>query len=248
MKSTFPGTKNSLEERVKELSSLQEEIFQDLKDLIVPGISGRELLYYTETRLQEACVELLPGSVSFSLNSVAYHGKSDFEELQSGDLLTADICFSRNGAFIDGAVTYGVGELSTRDALLLDAARGAVLRGIEVAEKIGKIGDILMAIDEYTGLRGFSLVREGVGHGIGKALHCEPVLSFLRPEYFSTPLTPGMLFTIEPVVVAEGERVLENERGEGVTLAGGKAAQFEVVLSVKKGIVEVINSGLLKIF
>ena len=220
---------------MRKSNALVAAILEELGKKIRPGVKTIEL-----DRLSEAMAlkkgarpafkgyRGYPYSLCTSVNSEVVHGMPSERELQEGDIVSLDFGILHDGYYGDAAVTVPVGEISPEARRLLRVTEEALYRGISAARAGNRIGDISAAIQGHVEAAGFSVVRDLVGHGIGKSLHEDPQV----PNYGSSgrgiELKPGMVFAIEPMVNEGTYRVDVLRDGWTVVTADGKlSAHFE---------------------
>ena len=170
-----------------------------------------------------------PASTCISVNSVVVHGiPSKKTVLKQGDIVSIDIMAGMHGYHGDNAYTYACGDISEKAQRLLDATKESLYEGIKAAQANHRIGDIASAVQRYVEPRGYGVVREFTGHGVGTKLHEDPSV----PNY-GTPgrgprLIPGMTIAIEPMITAGDYKVKVLDDGwTAVTADGSLAAHFE---------------------
>lgn len=171
-----------------------------------------------------------PKSVCTSINDVICHGiPSKREVLASGDIINVDVTVILDGFHGDTSRTFLVGEVSPEARRLVEVTHEAMLRGIRVVSPSARIRDIGAAIQDYAEKFGFGVVREYVGHGIGKRFHEAPQIPHYRSKGPNPRLKPGMIFTVEPMInLGSHETVLDASDGWTVRTADGAlSAQFE---------------------
>ncbi len=176
-----------------------------------------------------------PASICTSVNDVVIHGIPGNTRLKNGDIISVDI-----GAYIDGyhgdsANTYGVGDISKEAADIIDAAKRGFEEGIKMAVAGNRIGDISYAIQHYVEDRGYSVVREFVGHGVGAQMHEEPEVPNYGRAGHGPRLCSGMTLAIEPMINA-GKRnvVMLNDEWTIVTEDGSLSAHYEHSIAITK--------------
>ncbi len=152
-----------------------------------------------------------PATICISINEQVIHGIPSGRKVRDGDLVSVDIGAEFRGYFGDQAITYAVGEVDPCAKRLMKITRQSLHKGIEQARSGGRLGDISGAIQEWVEQHGFSVVRQFVGHGIGKKLHEEPPVPNYVPLDHNPRLRKGMTLAIEPMV---------NMGLPGVTVAG----------------------------
>ena len=183
-----------------------------------------------------------PATICVSVNEEIVHGIPGERVIRDGDMVSMDVGAVVEGFHGDSAVTVGVGQVSPEVTALIDVTMEALERGIGAARHGSRVGDISWAVQSYVENMGYSVVREYVGHGIGKALHEEPQI----PNYGSPGKGPmlrkGMVIAIEPMVNIGGwqTRVLE-DNWTVVTADGSLSAHFENTLAITEGDAEVLT-------
>jgi len=176
-----------------------------------------------------------PASICSSINEEVVHGIPDSRKLSDGDMLSIDLGVKLDGYYADMAFTQPVGKVKAEIKRLMDITKEALARGIRQAKANKKIYDISFAIQSFVEAAGFSVVREFVGHGIGKELHEEPQIpNFGRPNTGET-IKEGMVFAIEPMVNMGGWEVDIKDNGwTAVTKDGLPSCHFEHTVAVLK--------------
>jgi methionyl aminopeptidase len=186
-----------------------------------------------------------PAIICTSINNEVVHGiPSETRQLQRGDILSIDISLLRKGLFVDMAITVPVGEIGTSLQHLLDVTERSLWQGIEHVTIGNRLSDISHAIGSYVKGEGLYVVREYVGHGIGRALHEDPQIPNYGPARQGPRLQPGMVFAIEPMVKTDPEptQVLD-DLWTVVTASGGCAAHFEHTVALTDKGAEVLTLG-----
>jgi len=222
------------------------KLLQDLAGMAHPGVTTGELDEYAMdyiTRLGAVPVfhteEGFPGCINTSINDAAVHGVPGKQKLKIGDLLSIDAGMILEGYCGDSTITVPIGKVSPQHQYLLDTTREAMMAGIRAAMPGKHIGDIGYAIQTFAEARGFNVVREFIGHGLGQRMHEKPdVPSVGRPG--TGPVIPeGLVITIEPILVEKSPRVQVDVDGWTVrTVDGGWTAQFEhTVMLTRQGAV-----------
>ena len=170
-----------------------------------------------------------PANLCVSVNDEVVHGiPSPTRRLEEGDIVSLDLGAVVDGYFGDNAITAGVGTIGPERERLLAVAEAAMYRGIEASKPGNRISDIGFAVSTYVERHGFSVVREFVGHGIGRALHEDPPVPNFVQAGRDPKLTAGMCLAIEPMVNS-GERHVKtlSDRWTVVTMDGSSSAHFE---------------------
>jgi methionyl aminopeptidase len=174
-----------------------------------------------------------PGSICASPNHMVVHGIPGRFKLKRGDILSIDIGVVYDGWVADGAVTFGVGEISPLASKLLTVTEGALFKAVDECWPGRRMGDLSHAVQNHVESQGFSIVRSLVGHGIGRSMHEEPQI----PNY-GTPgkgivLEEGMVFAVEPMVTAGKHMVRMGDDGWAIySQDGSLAAHFEFTIGI----------------
>lgn len=182
-----------------------------------------------------------PKSICTSINEVICHGIPSDRVLKEGDIINVDVSPIVNGWYGDTSRTFMVGQVSDKAKKLVEVTEECLRRGIAAVKPGGRIGDIGKAIQAHAAEHGFSVVRDFVGHGVGRKFHCDPQI----PHYYrerGIRFEPGMVFTIEPMINEGGwqAKMLEDE-WTAVTADGKLSAQFEHTVAVTDKGVEILS-------
>lgn len=177
-----------------------------------------------------------PSSACISVNEEVVHGIPGNRILKQGDIVSIDVGVKKNGYYGDSAYTFAVGEISPKKQKLLKVTEEALYKGIENALEGNEVNDISCAVQNYVEGSGFTVVRELVGHGIGKNLHEEPAI----PNYYSPAsrqrLKKGMVIAIEPMVNYGTAKIYERNDGwTVVTYDNEPSAHFEHTVLITGG-------------
>jgi len=185
-----------------------------------------------------------PASLCISVNEEVVHGiPSEKKELTEGDIVSIDCGIEKDGYFGDHAYTFGVGECAPETQKLLDTTRESLDKGIEKAIHGNKIGDIGYAVQQYCEQYGFGVVRDLVGHGLGKSLHEDPSVPNFGKRGRGQRLRSGMTLAIEPMITMGDWEVKTLDDGWTVVTADNKkAAHFEHDVVVREGEAEVLST------
>jgi methionyl aminopeptidase len=222
-------------EKMRKSNAIVAAILEELRKKIRPGVKTIELDRLSEElALKKGARPAFKGyrgypySLCTSVNSEVVHGMPSERELKEGDIVSLDFGILNDGYYGDAAVTVPVGEITPGARKLLKITEEALYRGIAEVKAGNRIGDISAAIQGHVEAAGYSVVRDLVGHGIGKSLHEDPQV----PNYGSggrgIELKPGMVFAIEPMVNEGTYRVEILRDGWTVVTADGKlSAHFE---------------------
>jgi len=213
---------------------------QELAKWIRPGISTIELDQIAERfiRSNHAIPSFkgyggFSGSICISVNEELVHGIPGARILQDGDIVTLDIGADFKGYHGDSAWTYAVGTISDEAKRLMDVTEQSLYKGLEQALPGARLSDVSHAIQTYVEAAGFSIVREYVGHGIGKNLHEDPQIPNYGPPGRGPRLKPGMALAIEPMVNA-GKRYVRTleDNWTVVTVDNSLCAHYEHTIAI----------------
>jgi len=247
---------------LREAGRLVAQTFEVLRPYVVPGTSTAELDKIAEdfilskggkpiykgygarpARNGFPGVPPFPATICASVNEVICHGIPSSEvKLSEGDIIGVDIGVLYKGWVGDSCVTYPVGKLSEQTQLLMDVTKKCMELGIDEARVNQRLGDIGAAIQTYAESHGFSVVRELVGHGVGRSLHEDPQVLHYGKRNTGERLRQGMVFTIEPMINAGGyETKTLPDRWTITTKDGSLSAQFEHTLAITEGAPEILT-------
>jgi methionyl aminopeptidase len=222
-------------EKMRASSRIVAEILQGLKEMVKPGVRTIDLDRYAEEQaLRRGAKPAFKGyrgyehALCTSVNNVVVHGIPSARVLEAGDILSLDFGVYYDGFYGDAALTVPVDGVSENAARLMKVTEEALYRGIEQAQVGNRLGDIAAAVQRHVEAAGFSVVRDYVGHGIGKQLHEEPQVPNFGVRGKGYELKAGMVFAIEPMVNEGTWEVKVLKDGWTVETAdGGLSAHFE---------------------
>lgn len=227
-------------EIMREAGQIVARTIQELERAAQPGVTTKELdqlavrifkQYGATTAIPPAYQ--FPGHVCVSVNDQVVHGIPGPRKLREGDLVKVDVAASYRGYVADATRTFGVGKISPEAEELVRVAEAALMRGIEQAVPGNHLSDIGHAIETHVRRHGFSVVRDFVGHGVGRSMHEPPQVQHFGPPGRGPVLRPGICLAIEPQVNAGGPGVRILEDGwTAVTLDGSLSAHFEHTIAV----------------
>lgn len=227
-------------ERMRRAGRALAEVFEQLGRAVVPGARLIDLDALAERLIRDRGgvptflgYRGFPGSICVSPNEVVVHGIPDGRELVMGDILSVDVGLSLNGWVADRAHTFAVGRISREAGRLMEVTSTALEAAIAQCRPGNRLGDISHAVQTVAEEAGFSVVREYVGHGIGRQMHEDPQLPNYGPPGRGPLLEAGMVLAIEPMVNAGGYKTRELEDGWTVVTADGSlSAHFEHTVAV----------------
>jgi methionyl aminopeptidase len=185
-----------------------------------------------------------PFATCISVNDAVVHGFPNSSELQNGDLVSIDIGVLKNGFHGDHAYTFGVGEITEDVQKLLRVTKESLYKGIEKAIAGNRVGDIAFAIQDYTEKQhGYGVVRDLVGHGLGRSLHEEPQVPNFGKRGTGAKLREGLVIAIEPMINMGTKDVFNDKDGWTIRTADGKpSAHFEHDVCIQKGKADILSS------
>jgi methionyl aminopeptidase len=241
--------KNAKEiEKMRQSCRTASEILDRLSELVRPGVTTKEVDEAAADFMNEAKVKsaflgyrlghrVFPGNICISLNDEVVHGIGSQRRIQYGDIVKLDIGVVQDGWVGDTAQTIPVGVVDERTDQLLRVTEKALERAINVADEGARLGDICAEIEHEASQNHFSVVREFVGHGVGRKLHEEPQIPNYGRRGSGPKLKAGMTLAIEPMINIGGPDVRLLEDGWTVRTADGtRSAHFEhTVLIAKDG-------------
>ena len=185
---------------------------------------------------------LFPGTLCVSIDDEVVHGIPGAGKIEEGQVVSIDVGVKKGGFYGDGARTFPVGRVSEEKSRLLRVTEEALLLGIAQARSGNHLHDVSAAVQRHVEAAGFSVVRDLVGHGIGKNLHEDPAIPNYGEPGTGVVLKEGMTLAIEPMVNAGGPRVRVGDDGWTVRTADGKpSAHFEHTIVVTKGEAEILT-------
>lgn len=228
-------------ELMRDAGRIVSEILDELEKAVAPGVStwdldqlAERLIYQKGARPAFKGYRGFPSCLCASVNAEVVHGiPSRKRKLQDGDLMKLDFGVIYKGYFGDSARTVPVGNVKPEAQALIDATRESLYKGIEQMKPGNRVGDIGAAVQKYVEGKGFAVVRDFVGHGIGKALHELPQVPNYGDAGSGPKLRPGMVLALEPMVNVGTFKVkLLDDDWTAVTLDGKLSAHFEHTVAI----------------
>ena len=184
-----------------------------------------------------------PNTLCMSPNDQVVHGIPNDRVLEDGEILSVDCGVVMNGYFGDSAFTYEVGEVDAETKQLLKVTKESLYKGIEMAVSGNRIGDIGYAVQKHAESFGYGVVRELVGHGVGKNLHESPEVPNYGRRGRGAKLQEGLVIAIEPMINMGTRKILQHNDGWTITTIDNKpSAHFEHTIVVRKGKAEILSS------
>jgi methionyl aminopeptidase len=235
--------------RMRAACALVREILDELVRAAVPGVRTDELdrLALARTRARGAEPAFLgyhgyPASLCVSVNDEVVHGIPSPRVLVDGDVVGLDFGVVLDGWYGDAAETVAIGKVSPAAARLLEAGREALARAVAAARPGATTGDVGAAVQRHVEGQGYSVVRDFVGHGIGRRLHEPPHLPNFGKPGAGVRLVPGMVLAIEPMVNAGAPEVEQLDDGwTAVTADGSLSVHFEHTVAVTENGPEILT-------
>lgn len=228
------------EKRIREAAQVAATVLDRMVSLVVPGMNTYDLdqagrRFIEELGAESACYKyqvgsrIYPAFTCLSVNSEVVHGIGSLERvLKEGDVISVDVCTRYNGYIGDNCRTVPVGEVDPEVRRLLETTEEAMYDGIRMAKAGHKVGKISNAVQKKVERAGFSVIRDFVGHGVGRSLHEEPQIpNFGRPGDYQR-LKKGMVVCIEPMVNVGSHRIIMADDGwTALSADGSVSAHFE---------------------
>lgn len=242
-------------ELLRQSNLLVGRTLAEVAKLIKPGVTTLELDRVAEEFIRDNGAiptfkgfpnqfgQPFPGTLCTSVNDQVVHGIPNDRPLEEGDIVSVDCGTYMNGFCGDSAYTFCVGEVAPEVKELLRVTKEALYKGIENAVHGKRLGDIGSAVQDHCTKHSFGVVREFVGHGIGKEMHEEPAVPNYGKRGSGVLLKSGMCIAIEPMITLGSPQIyMEPDRWTIRTRDGKCAAHFEHTLAVRKGKAEVLST------
>ncbi|MFQ6070258.1 MAG: type I methionyl aminopeptidase [Candidatus Aminicenantales bacterium] len=234
---------------MKKSNQIVARVLKELGEMIKPGITTEELDRYAETRAREMNAvpafkgyRGYPASLCTSVNEEIIHGIPSSRTLREGDIVSLDFGILYEGYYGDAARTFPVGEVSIRAQRLIATAEEAFYRGIEHMREGERISDISYAIQSCVEGRGFSIIRQFVGHGIGLALHEEPQVPNFGSPGRGPKIRRGLVLAIEPMIAIGGWEVeILTDNWTAVTADHSLSAHFENTVALTDNGLQILS-------
>ena len=235
---------------MRQAGTIVAAVLDLLRGVVTPGMRTKELDALAAAELKRLGAQPaflgyrgFPATICISLNEEIVHGIPGPREIQEGDLLKMDMGAIVDGLYGDAAITVGVGRISDAAQVLIDTTRESLEAGIQTVGPGVRLGDVGAAIQAYAEERGYSVVREYVGHGIGRRLHEDPSVPNYGTPGRGLPLRPGMAIAVEPMVnVGTWRTQVLADDWTVVTADGQLSAHFEHTMLVTESGVEVLTA------
>lgn len=227
-------------EQMTESGRILASIHEQLRERIKPGVRTRDIDKFVQQQIEShGAIAAQIGyqgyeyATCISVNDEICHGFPSNYRLKEGDVVKVDFCVDLNGAISDSCWCYAVGEVSPEHQELMEVTKECLYRGIEQAVVGNRIGDIGHAIQEYAESKGFGVVRDFIGHGIGPTIHEEPQVPHYGLAGKGLRLKEGMTITIEPMITTGTWKMKMDSNGwTARTRDGGYCAQYEHSIAI----------------
>ncbi len=231
-------------EIMREAGRIVAEVLDLIADHIRPGVTTAELDRLAEDHIRSRGAtpafkgyrmggNSFPASICASVDDVVVHGIPSNRKLVEGEIISIDVGTFKDGYYGDGARTYAVGEIDENKRKLMDVTKQALENGIDQARVGNHLGDISAAVQKTAEQNGFSVVRDMVGHGIGRRMHEDPQVHNFGTPGTGMELKAGLVLAIEPMVNAGGYKISFKPDGwTTVTADGSPSAHFEHTVAI----------------
>lgn len=237
-------------EKIKESAKINIAVLDYVAEHIKAGISTAEIdkwVYDITTKMGGVPAPLnfegFPKSVCTSINNEVCHGiPSEDVIIEDGDIINVDVSTNLNGYFSDSSRMFCIGNVSAENRKLVEETKNAVYEGLKQVKPWGFLGDMGQAVNDYVKSKGYSVVREVGGHGIGLEFHEDPWVSYISKKGTEMLMVPGMIFTIEPMVNAgKPDIFVDEDNGWTIyTEDNSMSAQWEIQVLVTEDGYEII--------
>lgn len=236
-------------EKMRSAGKIVAEVLEILKAAVKPGVPTAFLdtLAESEAKKRKAVPAFkgyggFPFALCCSLNEQVVHGMPSKRELAEGDIVSLDFGVVLDGYYADSAITVPVSSISSQAERLVKVTEESLYCAIEAAVPGNRLSDISHAVQSHVERHGYSVVRDFVGHGIGKMLHESPQIPNFGQPGKGVRLKPGMVLAIEPMINEKGYQVKVLEDGwTAVTCDGGLSAHFEHTVAITENGPEILS-------
>ncbi len=226
--------------RMREACVISARALQEGGKAVEPGVTTAEIDRIIRKYIESAGAIPsflgyggFPASACISVNDTVIHGIPGKQVIKAGDIVSIDVGAYFNGFHGDNAATFAAGDVSAEAKALMEATEASLYEGIRAATPGNRVGDIGAAVQRYVEERGYSVVRQFVGHGVGTDLHEDPSVPNFGTPGRGTRLTPGMTLAIEPMInVGTHEVKILGDGWTTVTKDGKLSAHFEHTVAI----------------
>jgi methionyl aminopeptidase len=238
--------------KMRESNAIVADVLEGLRERIKPGVTTLELDEYAESYARKKGASPAfkgyngyPFALCASVNSEVVHGFPSERVLKDGDIISLDYGVYYDGYYGDSAITLPVGTVTEKAKRLMKVTREALYKGIDEAKAGNRLGDVSFAVQDYVESEGFSIVRDYVGHGIGKSLHEDPPVPNYGIRGRGIELKPGIVLAIEPMVNEGTYKVKVKSDGWTVVTTDGKlSAHFEHTVAITENGPEILSTAM----
>ena len=236
-------------DRMRVACCIVAEVLDGLRSLVRPGVTTFDLEQFASAEALKRNAKCAfrgyhnyPSSLCCSPNNQVVHGLPNKDPLKSGDILSLDFGVVHDGFYGDAAITVPVGVVSDAARNLISATEASLHAAIEMAAPGNRLGDISSAVQSYVESRGYSVVRDFVGHGIGRSLHEDPQIPNYGFPGKGVKLKSGMVLAIEPMINEKSYEVrVLHDNWTVVTCDGGLSAHFEHTVAITENGPEILT-------
>lgn len=237
-------------EKIRESSLIVSKTLAEVGKAIKPGITTAELDKIAENYITGQGAKPafkgykgFPGTLCVSVNAQVVHGIPGNTVLKEGDIVSVDCGAVKDLFYGDSAYTFKVGKVSPEVEQLLRVTKESLYKGIEAAVEGNRLGDISASVEEYVEKYNYGVVRELVGHGIGRNLHEGPDVPNYGRRGNGMKLQRGLVIAIEPMINMGGRQIIQENDGWTITAKDGKpSAHFEHTIAIAKGKADILTS------
>ncbi len=238
---------------IKESSLIVGKTLAEVAKLIAPGVRCKTLDTIAEEYIRDNGAvpsfkgyngyNGFPATLCISINDIVVHGIPGQQELKDGDIVSVDCGAKKNGFHADYAYTFFVGRVAEDIQNLCNRTKDSLYKGIEQAVVGNKIGDVSFAIQSYVEQFGYSVVREMIGHGVGRNLHEKPDVPNYGQKGSGPKIKKGMVFCIEPMInLGRKEIRIDRDGWTTRTFDGLPSAHFEHMVAIRESGTEVLST------
>jgi len=229
-------------ERLREIGRIVGLTIQEVRKYVRPGVTTAELDEIGERFLAAHGAHPaprqtynFPGAIMICVNDEAVHSVPGERRIEPGDLVKIDITAERDGYYADAAITVAVPPVENLQHNIIQAAQSAFRKGARAARAGNRVNDIGRAVETEVRRRGFTVLRELSGHGVGRSIHEEPQVPNVYDPRNSRRLTEGLVLTIEPIIAAGASHVkVDGDRWTTRTVDGSLSAHYEHTLVITR--------------
>ena len=236
-------------DRMRVACCIVAEVLEGLRSLVCPGVTTFDLERFATAEALKRNAKCAfrdyhkyPSSLCCSPNNQVVHGLPNKNPLKSGDILSLDFGVVYDGFYGDAAITVPVGDVSDAARKLIAVTEGSLYAAIDMAVPGNRLGDVSSAVQSFVESNGYSVVRDFVGHGIGRSLHEDPQIPNYGFPGKGVKLKPGMVLAIEPMINEKSHEVeVLDDNWTVITCDGGLSAHFEHTVAITENGPEILT-------